>query len=198
MSDPQIYHPQWFPAYYPASGRFKDTEGQDSGARGSTLELTYDFPTRPIVLLGLRIENIWSLDDIQAAAEDIGGNELQAILNYIAQINAAQSVKTEFTQSDVVVKPALQRTVIGGGDPPHVVHWHPLACPYPFRGGNKVTVSLQRLISYPTLTIGDVEVPIIPTVHATWETITGVEGAAFGGIDWGSPTFRMMPGQGGG
>lgn len=192
MADPNVSHPQWFPAYYPASGQFRDQRGDPSGAAGSKLALTFDFPTRPHLLIGMRIENVWALDDVQEAAETI--DNFGAILEYIRQINAYQTVRTQFTQSDVVVKPSLQRTVIGGGEPPHTVHWHPLACPYPLRGGNKVTVELERLVSYPTLTVEELEIPIIPTVHVTWETVVGVEGAAFSGRDWGVPTFNMMPG----
>lgn len=188
----EIKHPQWFPAYYPASGRFKDNGGQDSGAARSTSILSFEFPTRPHVLLGLRIENVWSVDNIQQLIETLGGTQTQALINYIQTINAAQTIKTEFTQSDVVVKPTLQRLVTGGGDPPQTVHWHPLPCPYLLRGGNKAQVTVERLISYPTITLGEQQIPIIPTIHAVWECMIGVEGAAWGGNDWGVPTFGMM------
>lgn len=150
------YNPQRFPIIYPASAEFR-LDQDASGARGASATLTFTINTRPHMLTGLRLQNIYDVPErIQLS---------QPLLTYLDRLDGEQDIQTDLAQQNIVVRPTLQRLVTGRGG----VHWHPFECPYPFRGGNNITVVASRLTSYPD----DIESITLKGALVGWAYIEG-------------------------
>ena len=158
----QVYTPQRVPVLFPGAGRFQDSDGNPSGARGAVATVTISINLRPQWLTGIRVSNIY---DVPSGSQTID------TLTYLDRLDEEQTMTTELTQSNIIVRAAVQTHVTGRRG----YHWHPLACPYPWGGGNNITLQFTRLTAYPA--------NVFPTCHVTLEGImlvkdTGVEGRA--------------------
>jgi hypothetical protein len=60
------------------------------------------------------------------------------------RIDSEQTLTMRMAQQNVVLEDTLQRLVQGEGG----IHWHPFELPYPFRGGNSITVDCKRVTGY--------------------------------------------------
>lgn len=150
--------PQNIPVFFPGSARFQNSEGQPSGAVGAIATVEISINLRPQWLTGIRVRNVYP---VPSAA--------QTLIPYLDRLDDEQTMTTELTQSNIVVRAAKQDTVIGRGG----FHWHPLPSPYPWGGGNNLTLIFTRLTAYPT--------DILPTVHVTLEGIMLVKDTGVGG-----------------
>lgn len=159
---PREYTPQQIAVFFPGAARFQDSDGNASGARGAVATVTISINLRPQWLTGIRVVNIYDIpDDLQTIDQ----------LTYLARLDHEQSMTTELTQSNIIVRAAAQKTITGYDG----IHWHPLPQPYPWGGGNNITLTFTRLTAYPP--------EILPTCHVTLEGImlvkdTGAEGRA--------------------
>lgn len=159
---PQEYTPQQIAVYFPGAARFQDSDGNPSGARGAVATVTISINLRPQWLTGIRVVNIYDIPTNLVTIDN---------LTYLDRLDDEQTMTTELTQSNIIVRAAAQRTITGRGG----VHWHPLPQPYPWGGGNNITLTFTRLTAYPG--------GVFPTCHVTLEGImlvkdTGAEGRA--------------------
>ena len=129
------YQPQRFPIIYPASAGFVK-DNLPSGAVGATATLTLTFNTRPHMLVGLRLENIYAVPE---RLQNIDG------IAYLDKLDEQQDMTTALAQQNIIIRPTLQTLVTGRRG----VHWHPFEVPYPFRGGNNIVITVSRLTAYP-------------------------------------------------
>lgn len=160
MATSETYSPQRLPVYFPGTARFQDSNGTPSGAIGAVATVTISINLRPQFLTGIRIRNVYEVP-----------SGLQTIdqLTYLDRLDEEQTLTTELTQSNIVVRSMLQTLLVGRGG----VHWHPLSVPYPWGGGNNLTLVVTRLTAYPA--------GVLPTCHVGLEGVTyvkdtGVEG----------------------
>lgn len=135
------YQPQRFPIIYPGSAEFRVEDGPGA-VRGATATITITINTRPHMLTGIRLCNVY---EVPEELRDVSS------LAWLNRLDQEQDLSTQLAQQNVVVRPTMQSLVTGGGGGigAATVHWHPFECPYPFRGGNNITLSLSRLTSYP-------------------------------------------------
>lgn len=138
--------PQQVPVYFPGFGRFQDAEGVQSGAVGAIATVTININLRPQWLTTIRIKNVYA---IPAPLQTIDQ------LTFLARLDGEQTVTTELTQSNIVVREVEQDTFTGRGG----IHWHPLETPYPWSGGDNITLRFRRITAYPT--------DVFPGVHVT-------------------------------
>ena len=139
---------QRVPVLFPGSARFQNADGQPSGAVGAQATVEISINLQPQFLMGIRVQNVYP----------IPGN-LVGSLSYLERLDEEQTLTTELTQSNIIVRAALQTTVTGRRG----YHWHALSVPYLWRGGNNLTMVITRLTGYPD--------GILPTVHVTLEGI---------------------------
>ena len=144
------YSPQRLPVYFPGSARFQDANGNPSGQVGSKATVTISINLRPQWMTGIRVRNVYPVPD--------GFQNFNVV--YLDRLDGEQTMSTELTQSNIVVRDALQPLVIGRDG----IHWHPFATPYPWGGGDNITLIFTRLTSYP--------IDVLPTVHVLLEGIT--------------------------
>lgn len=129
------YQPQRFPIIYPASAGF-ERDNAASGDVGATATLTFTINTRPHMLVGLRLQNVYIVPEDMRTCDGLA---------WLERLDEEQDVATQLAQQNVVVRPTLQTLVTGRRGR----HWHPFECPYPFRGGNNIVVTVSRLTAYP-------------------------------------------------
>jgi hypothetical protein len=143
--------PQLFPIYYPAEAQFLSDAGDAVASRGAVATLSFSITTRPFALVGVRLRNLYELPAEGVTFQVEGGSppvrtfyppELES---YLARLDADQDVAVELAQQNIVIRPANQQLVQGADG----IHWHPFACPFPFRGGNNVVVRARRRTAYP-------------------------------------------------
>lgn len=145
--------PQQFPVFFPGSAPFLDANGEPSGARGATARVTCEINLRPQWLTGIRALNVYEVPSV-FQNEDIV---------YLQHLDGYQTMTTELTVSNIVIREGLQPLVMGRDGRV----WHPLPTPYPWRGGNTITMEFKRLIAYPA--------GLLPTVHVILEGIQLVD-----------------------
>lgn len=146
------------PVYFPGAGRFQDAEGQPSGAVGAVAVVVININLRPQWLTAIRVQTVY---DVPAALRTVDS------LTWLARLDGEHTMSTDLTQSNIIVREAMVPTIVGPAAPqPGGVHWHPLAAPYPWSGGDNITLRFRRVTGYPT---GDNA--ILPTVHVTLEGI---------------------------
>lgn len=152
-----MQHPQEFPIYYPASAQFKAADGNDAGAgKGATASLAFSLSTRPAMLTGIRMANVYEIPEDLRNVDGIA---------WLEKLDGQQQMSTDMEQQNIVIKPTLQDLVTGRKG----YIWHPFEQPYPFKGGNNITVPVSRLISYPDSIVN-------VTVYATlvgWSYVDG-------------------------
>lgn len=158
------YTPQRIPVLFPGSGRFQDSDGNPSGAKGAVATVTISINLRPQWLTEIRVSNIYDVPTREAGVPLYD-------LPYLDRLDEEQTMTTELTQSNIIVRAAVQTHVTGRRG----FHWHPLPCPYPWGGGNNITLQFTRLTAYPP--------NIFPTCHVSLMGImlvkdTGAEGRA--------------------
>ena len=141
---------QRIPVLFPGSARFQDANGVPSGAVGAQATVEISINLQPQFLVGIRVANVYAIPAEGQIAERFP---------YYERLDEEQTLTTELTQSNIIVRAALQSTVTGRRG----FHWHPLAVPYLWRGGNNLTMVITRLTSYPDY--------ILPTAHVTLEGI---------------------------
>lgn len=146
-----VYSPQKIPVYFPGSARFQNADGVPSGALGAKATVTISINLRPQWFTGIRAWNVYP----------VGETFQNFNILYLQHLDNQQTMSTELTQSNIVVRDALQPLLLGGGAP--AIHWHPFATPYPWGGGDNITLIFTRLTSYPT--------DVLPTVHVLLEGI---------------------------
>jgi hypothetical protein len=125
---------QRFPVIYPAKAQFKlgTVEGAGSGA---VAKLNFSLNNNPHEITGLRVYNTYEIP------EEFYSQEGLAFLN---RIDSEQTLTMRMAQQNVVLEDTLQRLTQGEGG----IHWHPFELPYPFRGGNSITVDVKRVTGY--------------------------------------------------
>lgn len=135
--DPQdLSNFQRFPVIYSAKAQFK-AGSKESGAAGSVAKLQFAINNNPHEITGLRIKNVYEVPtEFLSLAQPDG-------IDYLNRLDQEQTLTMRMAQQNVVVDETLQSLVCGDG-----VHWHPFELPYPFRGGNNITVDVNRLTSY--------------------------------------------------
>lgn len=177
----ELRRPQYFPIYYTGEAPFLDNNNQRSGLTGARALVTIDLSTRPAFFLGVRIVNSYEVpdeDDLDLFPDAFSTWE------QIKLLDQEQDVRFDLAQQNIIVKQAAQATIQGQnrlGSP-----WHSFACPYPFRGGNKIDVELTRTASYPQ--VGDpLRQVILPVAKVTMIGLLAVDDAGTGQHEPGSP-----------
>lgn len=152
MAEQDLKRYQRFPVVYPAQSQFKN--GTNEGAQsGATAKLSFSLNNNPHEIVGLRVFNVY-----ETPAEFVTPEGLE----FLSRLDSQQTLTMRMAQQNVVLEDTLQRLVQGEGG----IHWHPFELPYPFRGGNSITVDVKRITGYnlpgsdPLVTIDAV------TVHA--------------------------------
>jgi len=129
---------QRFPVIYGASAQFKNGSNESAGV-GAVAKLQFALNNNPHEITGLRIRNSY----VQPA-EFYQGNPLG-----LARIDLEQTVTMRMAQQNIVIDEVAQSLITGGNDASGgTPHWHPFELPYPFRGGNNVTVDVTRIAGY--------------------------------------------------
>ncbi len=164
MPAPQIWTPQYFPTYYSGNAQFLDSKGVPTGEAGAKATVPITINNNPQLWTGFRVTNVYEIPD---------GYQTSAFLTLLARLDEEQIVTTELTQNNVVVRSAVQRNVIGGAPSGSGgINWSPFPVPFPWKGGDNVTFTFERLTAYPTS-----QGEIVPTVYVTIEGATGVSDA---------------------
>ena len=153
MAEQRILDPQNFPVFFPGSAPFLNADGVPSGARGATARVTCEMNLRPQWLTAIRVMNVYEVPSGFQGADSV----------YLDKIDNWQTMTTELTVSNIVIREGLQPLVMGRSG----FQWHPLPAPYPWRGGNSITLEFRRLVGYPSA--------ILPTVHVILEGIQMVD-----------------------
>ncbi len=138
MSEPvDLSNFQRFPVVYPAKAQFK--MGSDESAQaGATAKLQFSLNNNPHEITGLRIRNVYEIPDGYMVSPQLAGS------NFLERKDGEQTLVVRMAQQNIVVDEANQVCVVGNDG----IHWHPFELPYPFRGGNNVTVDVTRTTNY--------------------------------------------------
>lgn len=131
---------QIFPVYYPGEGPFLD-KGNPSALTGDEADVEIEISNNPFMCTGIRIRNVYEIPV-----------ELRTInlLTYLARLDQEQTIRTDLTQQNVIVRAMSQALLQGGNDRSGTVtHYHPFESPYPFRGGNNINLKFKRETDYP-------------------------------------------------
>jgi hypothetical protein len=125
---------QRFPVVYPAKAQFKlgTVEGAQAGA---VAKLNFSLNNNPHEITGLRIANTYEIP------EEFFTQEGLALLD---RLDTEQTITMRMAQQNVVLEDTLQTLAQGRRG----FNWHPFELPYPFRGGNSITVDLKRITGY--------------------------------------------------
>jgi len=137
MSDPVLHKMQRFPVIYPAKAAFK-TGGTENAQAGATAKLQFTLDNNPHEITGLRIRNVYEIPDAYMQSPQLASS------NFLERKDGEQDLVMRMTQQNVVLDECNQVTVVGNDG----IHWHPFELPYPFRGGNKITVDVNRVTGY--------------------------------------------------
>jgi len=135
--DPQdLSNFQRFPVIYSAQAQFK-VGSSESAAAGAVAKLQFAINNNPHEITGLRVKNVYEVppEFLELARPDG--------MDYLDRLDQEQTLTMRMAQQNIVVDATLQSLVCGTGP-----HWHPFELPYPFRGGNNVTVDVNRLTGY--------------------------------------------------
>lgn len=152
MAEAVLRKAQMFPIYYPAEAAFTTDGtpgGTPSGLVGARAVVTITINTRPHGFIGIRLRNVFAIPAF--ALRTVDASYFPSWRD-IHALDVDQDVSVELAQQNVVVRRADQAELVGGPGIPGSYVWHPFACPYPFRGGNNVVVSVNRTTSYPLVT----------------------------------------------
>lgn len=176
----RVIETQTFPVYYPGTGRFEDANSDASGALGSTAVVTITLNTRPHMIVGARVRNVYQPPD---ADEVVDFGPLFQTWRDLKLLDMEQRMTLDLAQQNIIIKAASQGLIVGERG----TLWHPFACPYPFRGGNNISLTFLRTVGYPLNAQG--EEVIFPTVEVV------LFGYAFvkGNIPPGSPPSSEYP-----
>jgi len=135
--DPQdLSNFQRFPVIYSAQAQFK-VGSAESAAAGAVAKLQFAINNNPHEITGLRVKNVYDIPAEFLALFRPDGME------YLERLDQEQTLTMRMAQQNIVVDATLQPLVCGTGP-----HWHPFELPYPFRGGNNVTLDVNRLTGY--------------------------------------------------
>lgn len=190
---PTLRRQQTFPIFYPAEGRFTvdgTASTNPSGLQGAKAVLTFTINTRPHGFIGLRLRNVYPMPSAELVPP---GPAYFPSWSDIKLLDHDQDVAINLAQQNVIVKRADQACVMGGG--PGSPVWHPWACPYPFRGGNNVTVEVTRTVSYP-LIVGADEQPVQGFFPVCKGVLVGYAYVS-GKLEEGAPPASGWPDEGG-
>lgn len=133
---------QRFPVIYGASAQFKTGSNEGAGP-GAVAKLQFSLNNNPHEITGLRISNSYEVPAGFLSGLEGGGPLL------LARLDQQQTVSMRMSQQNVVIDEVLQPLITGGGGiNGSAEHWHPFELPYPFRGGNNMTVDVTRLTAY--------------------------------------------------
>jgi hypothetical protein len=143
---------QWFPIYYPMGAKaFVDADGAPDGSRGAIAELTKVLSNWPVMFLGLRLTNVYTLPT-NPTADDL------AIFTVCKRfLDDEQTVKVELSQQNITAEPTLQVQLTGKSG----VYWAPFPVPFPMAGSNTINVTVTRATGYPEIQ----DVQIKPVVY---------------------------------
>ena len=160
--------PSIFPGYKPAAGQFM-LASSPSGAAGARVKLTLSLNNSPQILDGVRSRVSYELPaefwrDNPGFKRDMreGGVDTDFLMSI------------DLTQQNITQDATHVDTIQGAGG----VNYHPFPSPYLFQGGNNVTVTAERLSSYPVVVVGQSEFIIAPTLHVTLVLNSYVAGRA--------------------
>lgn len=163
MNPPTIRKPQRFPVYYPGEAQFL-LNGQPSGQRGAEAVATIELNSAPHEFVGLRATLEYpfpTTGDVEDAADMARLDALARVLTWADQ---RTDLTIELAQQNLVVRRVFA-AAITGGDPRQGTVYLPFACPFPFRGGNNITIRAVRTQDYP-VTATDLAVPVVfPTLR---------------------------------
>lgn len=152
---------QKFSLAYSGEAVFTADGGDVPVPTGATARITIPLTTRPYALTSIRVRNLYEIpfEGVEFGPE--GATQLfypPQLVDYFARIDDDQDLFVDLAQQNVIVRPANQALVQGAKG----IHWHPLACPYPFRGGNNVVLDVKRRTPYPA-EVGAVTVQAVLT-----------------------------------
>jgi len=139
---------QKFSLAYPGEAAFQPPDGGAVITAGSVARITIPLTTKPYALTSIRIRNLYEIPPEGVEFGPEGATTLfnaPQLVDYFARIDDDQDVKVDLSQQNVVVDPANQALLQGAKG----IHWHPLSCPYPFRGGNNIVLRVVRRTPYP-------------------------------------------------
>jgi len=128
---------QRFPVVYPAKAQFKSGSNESAQA-GATAKLQFSLNNNPHEITGLRVRNVYEIPDEYMQSPQLAGS------NFLERKDGEQDLVVRMAQQNIVVDEANQVAVVGNNG----IHWHPFELPYPFRGGNNVTVDVTRSTNY--------------------------------------------------
>lgn len=191
MVDAILRKAQTFPVYYPAEAEFTAGDqpgGNPSGLVGATARLTFTINTRPHGFLGIRLRNVFEVPEFPLATVPATYFPRWADLH---ALDVDQDVRVELAQQNILMDRTDQALFVGGPGIGGSFVWHPFPCPYPFRGGNNVRVTVTRTTSYPLVTNAqeqDVEgiFPVCKAVLVGYSYVTG-------SIEEGAPPSSGFP-----
>jgi hypothetical protein len=148
---------QWFPIYYPMGPTsFLDGDGEPSGAVGATARLSREIPNWPILFLGIRLSNVYTIGTAPS-------NDDVNLFNVLKRhVDGEQTVRISLSQQNITAEATLQLQVTGKD----AFYWAPFPYPYPMAGGNNIAVEVRRVTAYPTLGGEDIEPQLFGTILA--------------------------------
>jgi hypothetical protein len=170
---------QRFPIVYGASAQFK-TGSNESAAAGAVAKLQFALNNNPHEITGLRLWNSYEIPEGFLSDLEGGGPLL------LARLDGQQTITMRMAQQNVVIDEVLQPLLTGGGGVTGAAeHWHPFELPYPFRGGNNITVDVTRLTGYANVNQDPVVTIDAVTVYAA---VVGWMYVGPGGVLSGPPS----------
>jgi len=159
----------WLPVYYEGNAPFLDSDGDPSGAAGAEATVTIDVNNRPQKWTSLRVVMAYDLPPF----EDFGAANaiLSDFLDRIKDIEDQCTLSVDLSESNIVVGDAHLRGVQGGVKGSGGVIYHPFPTPMLWRGGNNVTLTFKRILSFPSIPLDDTpdDFQITPTVYVVTE-----------------------------
>lgn len=170
----QLTSPQKFPIYYPAEAEFTNDQDVPGVPAGSVANLTFSITTRPFALVGIRLRNLYQLppNGIIFTNDEIQPPESRVLFPpelapWMKKLDGDQDIVVELAQQNIVIRPSNQELVTGKEG----IHWHPFACPFPFRGGNNVTCRVTRRTPYPS----EIEAMTVQADLIGWQYVTDAD-----------------------
>lgn len=138
MSDiADLSNMQRFPVIYPAKAQFKDS-GVATAQAGATAKLQFSINNNPHEITGIRVRNVYEIPDAYMQSPQLAAS------NFLERKDGEQDLVVRMAQQNIVIDEANQVACLGNDG----IHWHPFELPYPFRGGNNITVDVTRSTNY--------------------------------------------------
>jgi len=137
MSEIDLKNYQRFPVVYPAQAQFK-VGGNESADANAVAKLQFSLNNNPHEITGLRLTNTYDIPPEFLSLAIPDGPD------YLTRLDMEQTITMRMAQQNVVLSDTHQKLVTGADG----IHWHPFELPYPFRGGNNVTVDVKRITAY--------------------------------------------------